>query len=305
MGRVSMQYSQHYMEPVRTILSNEINDVVIYRSLKWEGVFFTVIFVKDRKTIETVLKLLSENHRIGSEDSDLLDINTEKDNLVLIFRYFTERLFSSFAPLILMETKSTYQAVKSFIEKCMGSELPIEFLWMAIQEDNISVDKWNQVYFNYFLDFKKLPEQLTKQQLIDKVSLFVKSILAKHYQNKAKRGKVKYPKAVELFIRKQEKGNFSSLGDIYEDVLFILREEQDKQKGLRALWARIKGKFGITNETIKVCLVGAIVLITVIYVYSELRARSIPAFLYQQETEVPVYDGVNTIGTEDLTDGRG
>ncbi len=300
-----MTFSQLYMEPVRTILSNEINDVVIYRSLKWEGTFFTVVFIKERKTIEKVLELLSDSHSIGSKDGDLLSVYTLKDTLVLAFRYFQERIYSSYASIVMMETQSVFYAAKSFIERCMGSELPIELLWMTIQDENISIDKQNNVYFNYYLNFKKLPETMDKQQLVDKASYFVKRMFTQYYQKKAKRGKIKFPKAVELFVRKQEKGSFSSLADVYEDILFIIKDEQEKQKGLRGLWEKFKAKTGINDDVIKISIVIAVIAITVVYVYSESKSRGIPAFLYQQNEDVSgIYDGVNTIGTEDLTDGR-
>lgn len=299
-----MQYSQMKLEVVRTIFSNEINEVVIVRSTVWEGAFFTAVVIKNRKVIEFVLNLLSKNNTIASDDTDLLGVNTIGKYLVLLFRYFPERRYESYCSLTMMELSSFQKAAKTFLEKCLASELPREFLWLAIQKENMSIHPYHSIYFNYFLDFRRLQHLITKKDLADKAAYFVKGMLVQYYQKQGQERRKAYPRAAELFIRKQEIGSFVSLVDVYEDILFLIQEQSEAPKGLLGLWKKKKEGLRISLEWTKAVLVAVIVCITFSYVYSECKVRKIPAFLYQEEVQSTVYEGVNRIGRQDLTDGH-
>ena len=288
------------MEPVRTILSNDVNDVIIYRDTGSGGRFFTVVFIKDRNVIEYVLELLDTVNGIESEDSDFMGVNASESRLALTFRYFPERSIDSFASVQLVEYKAAIEASRTFIERCMGSELPQELLWLAIDRKNISIDRENNVYFNYFLDFSKMPEGLTREKLADRAAFFVKSLLTDYFARMKKRGKVKYPNSVELFIRKEEKLLFTSFADVYQDILFMIEEEKNRRRGLKGLWDRLKARFGFSQDTIKILIVILVLAITITYVVSECRSRRIPAFMFQDGAGAGVYSGMDVVGRENL-----
>ncbi|MBQ4346838.1 MAG: hypothetical protein IJC39_00120 [Firmicutes bacterium] len=273
------------IEPVRMILSNEINDIGIFREQIDGGRFFTIIFIKEKSVIEYVMELLNTGKSIESEDGDLLSVNVQDGKLALVFRYFPERKLESFFDIQITDYISLQQASLSFVVKCMGSELPKELMWLVLEQENISIDRSGSVFFNYFIDFSRLSKDITKEALAQKTAFFIKTWFVKRFTKDSRRGKIKMPKPAELFVRKEEAGLFDSFADIYKDLRFMMEEVKNKPRGIKAFFAMMRSKFGITTDVVRVLLIIVIILITVVYVYTECKSRQIPAALFQEDAQ--------------------
>jgi hypothetical protein len=278
-------------EEIRTVLSNETNEVLVCRSMtRDDSGFYTVVRLKDRALHTRLLKVFSGNFS-GFSMNDFFELTTVDSQLALIFPYNKENRLFYYQPLYCRHFSDRLNIAKNLLAELISTPLPVEILFFLLEEYNLNLRRDGRVYFNFFLDFQLLPDELDMQYIINKAAEILLRILTN--------SKNSISHEAELFRVKVQRKSFASFGAIYADLKRISPDAEintslpDKIK--RTYSNKKKYILSAVKTGILVLLIGA----SVLYSISELRSRSAVSALSSSEVK-PAYKGLEKIGSVNL-----
>lgn len=279
------------LEPVRTVLQTEVNEISVCADRRaGTETFYTVISVRSRERGKELAGQMATGGLFG-ECADFMGSFTKHDQLNLVFRYHAEARLESREALH-AATFADRKAIALGLLAAMaetGITGSVGELLLAPHNLNISED--GAVYLNYFLDFTSCPTG--EDGYYKKLAWCVYEILSREYAIKYEGQTEAYPVELRLMYKKLESHAFSS----YSQLITFVRELPDRPKPTRTGVRRaVDGAIGVKSRIRKNLtryFLVALVLVTAVYLCYQLAARLTGRRERQENT---VYAGMETIG---------
>lgn len=282
-----LQTPDNSYKEIRTVLRGEANDVLVCRSMSGRLGYRTVIILKDRALHARLLEAFSGSAPDPSAEG--LTVLTAIDSrLALIFPYSGENRLFFFEPLYCRNFPDRLNVAKNLLAELISTPLPPELLFFLLEDRNLNLRRDGRVYFNYFMDFSLLPEELDMGLIVGKAAEIIARLLSN--------GKKTVSQEAKLFVMKVRRGSFTSLGAIYADLKNISPDAETDA----SLPVKIKRSYASRKKfiasAVRTGLLALLIGASLLYSISEIRSRSAVAAQSMAEAK-PAYRGMEKIGT--------
>ncbi len=288
-----LQTPDNSYKEIRTVLRGKANDVLVCRSMAGNRPGYrTVIIVKDRALHARLLEAFSGNAPDPSAEGLAL-LTAIDSQLALIFPYSGENRLFFFETLYCRNFSDRLNVAKNLLAELISTPLPAELLFLLLEDSNLNLRRDGRVYFNYFMDFSLLPEELDMGLIVDKAAEILSRILSN--------GKKAVSQEAKLFVMKVRRRSYTSLGAIYADLKNISPEaEIDASLPVKIKHSYASRKNFIVSA-VRTVLLALLIGSSLLYSISEIRSRSAVAAQSMAEAK-PAYRGMEKIGTLKLVE---
>ena len=280
------------LEIVRTVLSNEVNDIYVCKDLKQTiGTFYTMISIRDTKCRKIMAEKLN-TERLFFSNNDFVGSFIYENCLNLVFRYYHENLLSLLGGVYL-ETfaeckRSALQLAAAYAQSSADAELGM----LILQDQNINITQEGEIYFNYFLDFSKFQKEGTEKNDLKLMAEKVFEILALNYKGKYE-SPDSYPDDLRLFYLKMSTIGFTSIGHLIASIRIIPDELKETKGFMPWLKRNIRKVKTFLFQNSMVTFLTILVIVTLIYAASQIYSRRLFNKAYEKNIS---YYGIETIG---------
>ncbi|MEG0178810.1 MAG: hypothetical protein RR573_00435 [Oscillospiraceae bacterium] len=287
------------LETVRTVLSNDVNEISVCEDLKRKsGVFYTVISI----TSATVRLMVAG--ALASDDSfkknrDFIGSFSHADSLCLVFLYSDENLLKSRESLYADTFVKRKQIAENLLVALAETQITGSMGMLLLSENNINITQDLSVYFNYFMDFAKWKPNVSVMRFFLEVSSLCADILSREYQIKYEGNTTKYPGELQVFAKKAELESFTSFNSILTFIKQIPDIPSEPSVGLRKLADKISSAIEKMRKHSMSIFLAAIVLATIVFTLFRVTAW----MSYNSQTKKGItYVGMENIGEVYLGD---
>jgi len=234
------------LHSVRSILKNEVNDVVICQDQDSPArPYYTLVAVKDRDTAKTLLSIFESQPRDAFEPDEsrspaFIKCFSHKEQLCYLFEYNEERNLDAFC-----EGQITSQVIRericiNIVLSCLSSPLPFPLLFLLLEQRQLHIEKDNTIYFTPYFDLRRLdPKKTETHCTIECVRLLLDILQKKNAGGRSSRASLK---SYELLRKKIDSRSCRHFTELYRDIkISALPEKKPKMfKRIRAFWERNK-----------------------------------------------------------------
>ena len=284
-------------EIVRTVLSNNINDIYVCKEADEHiGSFYTMITVKEEQMKKRLVAFFTEEASIRT-NNDYIGSFVLENYFNILFTYHEEKKLYNYLNIYTTPFEEKKLICIQMVSGAIAAKLPIGMLCALLKPDNININKNKTIYFNYFIDFAGLKTEEEEKSRYTYLGEIVFSILSKDYEHIYNINR--YPKELRLFYKKLRTDGFSSFSQIYKYLHFLPKELVDE----RNIWQRIKLFWYTIRERVKAysfwVVIVIVVGITLIFSMSQLQKRfdAIAVMKEMKMNNSNSYDGMYEIGT--------
>ncbi len=282
-----IQASNKQYEVVRTVSESDVNDVLVCKSLSGnDNKLYTLIVVKDKALRSRFLEIFSCDG-IESWSGGFHGAAASESNLILLFDYNHENRLFYYKTLYWKSFADRIQTARNLLSELMSFNLPDELIYFMLEDENINLTSDGRIYFNYFMDLKSLPQNISNEDVVVKAASLVYRMLSD--------GLHTHPKELVLLKRKLSRRAFNSFASIY----MTLRDMPDKLDADVSMMDRARKSILSRREKIKsilkVSLFVLMLVASIYYTVNEIRTRSVPAA--SGDNAVTEYKGLYKIGT--------
>ena len=286
------------LEPVRTVLKNEVNEIAVCVDLgRRTGVFYTMISITEPRVRLGVAALLAQG--LFSQTSDYLGSYSQGDRLNLVFLYRDENLLERQGPFYATSFAHRKRIAQNLVVALAESQVTGSVGLLLLSQRNLNIAPDLTVYLNYFLDFQKWDPDTEDSQFYRYAAQAVFQILSQEYELRSEGQFDSYPSELQAFYKKAETKGFLS----HSAILAALKAMPDRPIELRVGVRRLAGRAGDLLEWVKrrsrAIFVAALVLATVIYAGYQITLRLSYRSAAEKNT---AYAGLSNIGDVALGD---
>jgi hypothetical protein len=280
------------LEIVRTVLTNEVNDIYVCTDLlKNTGVFYTMISIHDARYRKIVTEKLN-TEQIFFSNKDFLGSFLYENRLNLVFRYYHESLLSLLGNVYLVEFTDCKTAALNLVAACAQSGAEADIGILLLNDRNINLSKDGEIQFNYFLDFAQMEPGGEESRYVDAVAKAAFGILELNYRGRYESPEA-YPDPLRLFYLKMNTTGFQSLGYMIASI----RNLPDKPVEMRGIIWWFRNAFRRIRHFLfrnsMTAFLTILVLVTLIYAGIQIRSRWIVRKAYENNV---TYYGIEYIG---------
>lgn len=277
------------LQPVRTVLKNETNEIAVCVDKSRSGAFYTMISIFSPKVRRDLVSLIAETG-LFSGNSDFLGSYTQSDTMNLVFVYRTENSLEGRESIFAQSFSKRKQIAESFLVACAETQITGAVGMLLFDSRNINISADSSIYFNYFLDFHQWQRVSGgNNKFLRKVSTMVSDILCREYQEKY--GQVTaFPEELQVFYKKAYGGSFQTINNVLTSLKLLPDKLETPVTGAKRFARGIKGmvKWFLRNLTTFVILL--VVLATLAFLIYQIVARTSAA------NTPTVYMGLDYIG---------
>lgn len=261
------------LEPVRTVLANEVNAVAVCEDCRRDtGVFYTVISITAPEVRREVAGLMA-TARLFVGNRDFIGSFTQGDALNLVFLYRTENRLLSHEDVYGTDFPHRREMAENFLTACAETQLEGSVGMLLLEERNLNLGRDGSVYFNYFLDFARWERETSPERFYSVVAVRAFDILSRDYTRQAEGSITNYPSELQVLYKKAQFGSFISLGGVLACVRALPARLSPPSRGLRRLWAAVlRGLHFLQRHSMEFFL-GILVTVTLVYLVVQVSAR--------------------------------
>lgn len=287
------------LEPVRTVLQNDVNEILVCVDLKRKtGAFYTVITITAPQIRRQVAGLLA-GQGLFSSNSDFLGSFTYGDSLNLVFLYRQESLLEKREAIYGSSFRKRKEMVESLLISLAETQVTGSVGLLLLASENINISPDATVYFNYFLDFAKWKPESGEDLFYARTAELCFHILSREYSIKYDDYLPNYPGELQVMQKKAQLHSFPSFNSILTFVKMIPDEPKEPSVGIRKLWERILAGWAWVKAHSMALFLVTIVAVTLIYTGYQIFLR----VSYRQAAEKNTsYIGLENIGEVYLGD---
>jgi hypothetical protein len=253
------------LEPVRDVFDGPKNSVSICRDLSSPvGAHYTLLTVKDRALAKRLIEIFANSTRVLREDVlPYVACFAQNELLCYLFDYREERKIGLFAPGQIGSAKAWESVCVNLALECLSSPIPFPLLALALEPDNVHLEKDGTVFFTPYYDLARLSEEDGEAVCARKCVELMLSLLET-------RGRLK---SAELMRKKLAKNAFRSLPELYRDIKITELPEKKKFRAYtKGVWRRNSDK--LFTALLVVCVIAAVFAIIVLI--SQLLFGNVP-----------------------------
>lgn len=286
------------LEPVRLVLSNEVNEITVCEDRRRaSGQMYTVIAVRQPAMRRAAARIAGGGAFDGM--ADYVGSAVQGDALHLVFRYRAESLLASRESIYGVDFAHRRAMAASFLAACAETQLPPGVATLLVGGRCVNLSASGEVYFNYFLDFADYRPGVTQGEFCRTAAAYVFDILSRDYAREASGQVPEYPSELQAFYKKTQVGGFSSLGALLAAVRALPDKPRPPHRGWRRLWDSILALLGVLRRHSLAIFIAALVLVTIGYAAYQIAIRVSASSAAKANT---AYAGMQTIGEVSLTD---
>lgn len=275
------------LNSVREVFSGTFNDVVVCQDMNARhAAYYTLLVIKDRDCAKTMLRVLDASERTASDESQpAMWCFSQNEELIYVFPYRRERSLAAFAEGQMVSFQMREATCVNLVMECLSSPLPYPLLYLVLEQNNLHIEKDNNVYFSYYFDLEQLDPDITEADCAQRCAYYILDLLDTAPRKKRL-------KSLELIRKKLDKGAYRGLPELYRDIK--VTSLPDRKPGLKARLRRLwrDHRDGLFRLLLVLCVLAA--LLALIALVSQLIFGDIPFLrIFEKRFEV--------IGTESLT----
>lgn len=273
------------LSEIRVILRGQVNDVAVCEDLNSPvRACYTVVTVKDRACAKKLLSVLEHSEK-GLPEGVLPygKLFSQDGLLCFVSDYRPERHLNRFGESQLVTPSAQECVCVNLVMECLSSPLPYPLLYLALEDDNVHVEKDNSVYFTPNFNLERLDEHIGEAGCTARCVQIMLHLLQGSSRRRLK--------SFELLRKKLERGAYRALPELYRDVrmTMIPARKPTLREKLTGFWRR--NRDGLFRALLVLCvLIAAAALIVLI---SQLIFGDVPLFRLFEHS-------FDRIGTEQL-----
>lgn len=252
---------------IRKVLENEVGEVWIAQDTgeDVDGVYDTLIIVKNHETAKTLMKIWEEGLREGRESCGQMPAG--KEAFCITYPYKKERPLHKFYESQPRSGKECEQICINLLVECVSSGEVWPVLYLILSQKQVHIEKDLSIFFSYQLDLTALNEKIKEKDCVVKCARMILDMMQKTPEMEKTIG-------MNLIRKKLLKDGYSHFTELIRDI--HMDAGAWKKVGLKE---RIKDFFQTKKETIvRILLILSIVLgvIAVLMILSQMIFGDVP-----------------------------
>lgn len=286
------------LEPVRTVLKNEVCEVsVCTDQMGSSEVFYTDVAVYQPELRRELARELADG-ALFEGNADFIGSFTFRDGFHLVFAYHPENRLCGREEEYCSNFASRKKLAMSLLAACAQAGASGGVGELVLDKANINISQSGEVYFNYFLDFSHLrPADGT--DFLRAAGMRVYDILSGGYRIEFDGDIERYPRQLQLFYRKAQARGYTSLSQLMAFVRGLPDEPEENYTGARRILRRLKQLWGFILGHSTEAFLCLLVLVTLIYATVQIVSRVRAG---REKESIGFYSGISQIGEVYLGD---
>lgn len=287
------------LEPIRTVLKNNVNEIMVCRDQKRDsGEYYTIISINDTAIRKKIAgKIAGEG--LFSSNGDFIGSFVHRDSLNLVFLYQRENRLCNQEAIYGQTFADRKKLATNLLIACAETEITGALGILLIQDYNINVFYGCRITFNYFLDFQKWNPEDGETDFYRHAANYAFGIMSREYQVRLDGDFMCYPKELQLFYRKTQQRNFHSFNHILTFIKTLPDRPSEQHTGFRMILDRlIRLKSNLSAHATPIFL-SVILTFTALFTGYQMFTRLTAKSNTQENT---MYIGMDRIGEVYLGD---
>ncbi|MEG2500157.1 MAG: hypothetical protein RSA78_03730 [Oscillospiraceae bacterium] len=253
------------LETVRTVLSNDVNEIYVCEDLKRKsGVFYTVISITSAPVRLMVAGALASDDAF-KKNRDFIGSFSHGDSLCLVFLYIGENLLQSREAIYADTFIKRKQIAENLLVALAETQITGSMGLLLLAQNNINITQDLSVYFNYFMDFAKWEPNIDVTRFYLEVATMCADILSREYQIKYEGNTTKYPGELQVLAKKAEMKSFTSFNSILTFIKQIPDIPSEPSVGIRKLIDKLHSTIDKMRKHSTAIFLAAIVIATLVF----------------------------------------
>ncbi|MCL2056097.1 MAG: hypothetical protein FWH02_02630 [Oscillospiraceae bacterium] len=281
------------LEAVRTVLSNDVNEVGVYIDAKRDtGSYYTVVALSSSKIAKEIAGRMAITG-LFSQNSDFIGSFTQRDVLHLVFNYHEESRLVNRESLYAPNFTKRKEAALSLLAALGETEMSADIGMLLLTDENVNITPDGKIYLNYFLDFGKFSPSVQQDSYYREAAGFTFGILTREYAEKYDAQVEMYPHELRLMYKKMQNKAFRSLSQIMAFVRTLPESPSEQRFGLMRLVGAADTLKGYLLKNPANLFIAAMVIVTLGYLGYQIAVRVAAGRNMRENT---VYVGMQQIG---------
>lgn len=286
------------LETVRTVLSNDVNEVSVCVDLKRRsGVFYTVVSIYSADVRKKIASLIATAN-LFANNHDFIGSYTQGDSLNLVFLYRNEATFERHESIYATSFSVRKQIAEKMMVSLAETQLTGSIGLLLLDSRNVNIAPDLSIYYNYFLDFAQWKEEKSETDFYMECAQLVFRVISAEYEVRYANVD-EYPSELQAFYKKTRAKSFTSFSSILTFLRMIPDTPSELAVGVRKVVGTAQGFVGWFRRHSMLLFVCFLLLITLAYAGYQITTRVRYRRALEQNT---TYEGLGTIGEVSLGD---
>lgn len=256
-----------HLEPVRTVLKNEVCEVNVYTDAKsGAGRLYTVNTIHSPALTRELAGRVAVGDLFG-KCADFVGSFMHRNTLNLVFNYQQERHITSSDIIYSAAFPKRKEIATAFVTALAETGIDGDVGTLLITEENVNISG-SRVYLNYFLDFGKLPESEGRTRFFNSTAMFAFILLSWGYSERYDGNVDLYPNTLRLMQKKAMSGNFRSFSQVIAFIRDLPDAPQEQRRGITRIFDGIDAvRRALTGNATRTFMTIVVVATLVFLVY--------------------------------------